>query len=167
MVLKMSRSTTKPIKWHVRPAKDRPGHSPNLIRYFAVRVKKPWVLSYPLSAQRRLWSDWADAQADLSLRWVHMPFLWFCRALTQIIVNTAHLKRLPLFGVDNGEEESKINKWKRRGLAFWCQKRKWKSYLWPNYGFINESFYPPPPTPHIWSRFFSWHPFPPPPQHTH
>ena len=38
---------------------------------FAVRMKKAWVLSYPLSAQRRLWSDWADAQADLSLRWAH------------------------------------------------------------------------------------------------
>ena len=35
---------------------------------FAVCMKKPWVLSYPLSAQRRLWSDWADAQADMSLR---------------------------------------------------------------------------------------------------
>ena len=32
------------------------------------------VLSYPLSAQRRLWSDWADAQADLSLRWAHIHF---------------------------------------------------------------------------------------------
>ena len=50
---------------------DQPGHSPSLIRVFAVRMKKAWVLSYPLSAQRRLWSDWADAQADLSLRWAH------------------------------------------------------------------------------------------------
>ena len=33
---------------------------------FTVRMNKPWVLSYPLSAQRRLWSVWADAQADLS-----------------------------------------------------------------------------------------------------
>ena len=23
------------------------------------------------------WSDWVDAQADLSLRWVHRPFSWF------------------------------------------------------------------------------------------
>ena len=23
------------------------------------------------------WSEWADAQADLSLRWAHMPFRWF------------------------------------------------------------------------------------------
>ena len=44
---------------------------------FAVRMKKAWVLSYPLSAQRRLWSDWADAQADLSLRWAHCHFVGF------------------------------------------------------------------------------------------
>ena len=30
--------------------------------------EKHWVLSYPLSAQRRLWSDWADAHC--SLIWV-------------------------------------------------------------------------------------------------
>ena len=53
---------------------DQPRHPPSLIRVFPVRTKKAWVLSYPLSAQRKLWSDWADAQADLSLRWAHMPF---------------------------------------------------------------------------------------------
>ena len=37
---------------------DQPGHPPSLIRVFAVRMKKSWVLSYPLSAQRRLWSNW-------------------------------------------------------------------------------------------------------------
>ena len=52
-------------------------HPPNLIRVFAVRIKKAWVISYPLSAQRRLWSDWADAQAELSLRWVHTHFVGF------------------------------------------------------------------------------------------
>ena len=54
------------------------GHSPSLIRVFVVRMKKAWILSYPLSAQRRLWSDSANAQADLSLCWAHMPFCWFC-----------------------------------------------------------------------------------------
>ena len=44
---------------------------------FIVRMKKAWILSYPLSAQRRLWSDWADAQADLSLRWAHSHFVGF------------------------------------------------------------------------------------------
>ena len=33
---------------------DQPGHPPSLIRVFSVRLKKPWFLSYPLSAQRRL-----------------------------------------------------------------------------------------------------------------
>ena len=48
---------------------------PSLIRLFAVRMKKLWVLSYPFSTQRRLWSDWADAQADLSLRLAHAILL--------------------------------------------------------------------------------------------
>ena len=47
---------------------DQPGHPPSLIRVFAVRLKKARILSYPLSAKRRLCSDWADTQADLSLR---------------------------------------------------------------------------------------------------
>ena len=33
---------------------DQPWHPPSLIRVFAVRMKKAWVLSYPLGAQRRL-----------------------------------------------------------------------------------------------------------------
>ena len=33
---------------------DQPGHPPTLIRVFAVRMKKAWVLRYPLSAQRGL-----------------------------------------------------------------------------------------------------------------
>ena len=36
---------------------DQPGHPPILTRVFPVRMKKAWVLSYPLRAQRRLWSD--------------------------------------------------------------------------------------------------------------
>ena len=61
---------------------DQPGHPSSLIRVFAVRMKKAWVLSYKLSAQRRLWSDWAVAQADLSLRWAQTHFvsfdMWHC-----------------------------------------------------------------------------------------
>ena len=61
------------------PSKDpgQPGHLPSLIRVFAFHMKKAWVLSYPLSAQRRLWTDWADAQADLSLHWMHSHFVGF------------------------------------------------------------------------------------------
>ena len=56
---------------------DQPGHPPSLIRVFVVRMKKAWVLSYPLSAQRRLWSDWAVAQAPLSLCLAHRHFVGF------------------------------------------------------------------------------------------
>ena len=62
----MSRDMTKPTN----------ECAPSLIRVFAVRMKKPWVLSNPLSAQWRLWSDWAD-WADLSLRWAHTHFVGF------------------------------------------------------------------------------------------
>ena len=33
---------------------DQPGNQPSLIRVFAVRMKKAWALSYPVSAERRL-----------------------------------------------------------------------------------------------------------------
>ena len=36
---------------------DQPRHLHSLIRVLAVRVKKHWVFSYPLSAQWRYWSD--------------------------------------------------------------------------------------------------------------
>ena len=51
---------------------DQPGHPPGLIRVFAVRMKKAWVLSYSED-----WSDWADAQADQSRRWAHSHFVGF------------------------------------------------------------------------------------------
>ena len=56
---------------------DQPGRPPSLIRVFAVRMKKAWVLSYPLSTQWRLRSHWANAQADLSLWWTHSHFVGF------------------------------------------------------------------------------------------
>ena len=74
---------------------DQPGYPPSLIRVFAVRMQKAWVLSYPLSAQRRLWSDWADAQADLSLRWAHMQFCRFCHGLAQSFVISCLLSCTP------------------------------------------------------------------------
>ena len=51
----MNRLATKPTKWSVCPVWS----------VFAGRMKKPWVLSYPLSAQQRLWSDRADQMPRL------------------------------------------------------------------------------------------------------
>ena len=49
-------TNTQNNKMACAPSKgsDQPGHPPSLIRVFAVRMKKAWVLSYPLSTQRRL-----------------------------------------------------------------------------------------------------------------
>ena len=76
--IRMSRPMTKLTKWHVRPAKTQISLGVRPVwSVFAVHMKKARVLSYPLRAQRRLWSDWADAQADLSLRWPHTHFVGF------------------------------------------------------------------------------------------
>ena len=61
---------TKPIKWSVRPVKTqvslviRPVWSESSLSAWRIIGS----FGHPNSAQRRLWSDWADAQADLSLR---------------------------------------------------------------------------------------------------
>ena len=81
---------------------DQPGHPPSLIRVFAVHLKKPWVLSYPLSAQRRLWSDWADAQADLSLRWAHTHFVGF--VMSWLNSYNRILTTISKEGISRGEE---------------------------------------------------------------
>ena len=99
---------------------DQSGHPPSLIRVFAVRMKRAWVLSYrlsaqrilwsdwgyPLSAQRRHWSDWADAQADLSFRWAHTHFVGFVtsRLKLKIVLSIEQLQlkfepQLTLYGI--------------------------------------------------------------------
>ena len=60
---------------------DQPGHPPSLIRVFAVRMKKPWVLSYLMSAQRRL----GRCPDDLNLCWVYRLFCWFCHVAAQLV----------------------------------------------------------------------------------
>ena len=47
-------------------------HSCNLIRVFVVHMKNCCIPGYPKCAQGRFWSDCANAQADLNLRWAHM-----------------------------------------------------------------------------------------------
>ena len=59
----------KPTKWPVRPAKTQISLDIHPVgSVFPEYMKKPWVLSYPLIAQQKLWSDWVDAQVDLPNR---------------------------------------------------------------------------------------------------
>ena len=56
---------------------DQPGHPPSLIRAFAVRTMGSKGPKLSSCGQRRLWSDRANSQADLSLRWAHTHFVGF------------------------------------------------------------------------------------------
>ena len=51
---------------------DQPVHYRSLIRIFTVRAFDSQKCKVSSREQRRLWSDCAHAQADLSLRWAHM-----------------------------------------------------------------------------------------------
>ena len=75
----MNLDRKKSAKWNGFAAKtqDPPGHPPSLIRVLAVGMEPTMTLSYPLTAQQRLRSDWANAKADLSRLVVHMPFVGF------------------------------------------------------------------------------------------
>ena len=74
--------------------------------------------------QRRLWSDWADAQADLSLRWVH-SLCWFChvaahicrkKTFFMIIIHSYHRQRL-----DIAQSVTKLHHQNRRIKTFHIQ----------------------------------------------
>ena len=92
---KMSRLMTKPTKWHVRPAKTQ----------ISLDIHPVWSES-SLSAWRKLgslathWAHsedsdqtgrmtlirWADAQADLSLRWAHTHFVNFVMRQLKLVL---------------------------------------------------------------------------------
>ena len=55
-----------------REDSDQPAHLGSLIRIFTERILNSQWCNVSLCGQRRLWSDCADAQADLSLRLTHM-----------------------------------------------------------------------------------------------
>ena len=62
---------------------DQPGHPPSLIRVFAVCMKEPWVLHYPLSTHRRLirlggCPGWSESSLGAH------SFCWFCHVMAQL-----------------------------------------------------------------------------------
>ena len=79
----------KTNKMACTPSEDS-GHPSSLIKVFVVPMKKAWVLSYLMSTQWRLWSDWADAQADSSLRWAQL-FSWFCHEVAHFLLEVAQM----------------------------------------------------------------------------
>ena len=72
---------------------DQTAHTRSLIRVFVVRMKKLCILNYPKCAKWKLWSDWANAQVDLNLRWAHMSEGTFTDVAVYFL--TKPLKYLP------------------------------------------------------------------------
>ena len=128
-ILNMSHVMTKPTN-ECAPSKDS-DQTGQMIRVFAVHMKKHWVLSYPLSAQWRLWSDWADAQADLSLRWTHTHFVgfvmsWLIWAMSQENMSSEVCDRVRLKPACSPTEASKsfgILKIEIRGIILISRQR--------------------------------------------
>ena len=81
----------KPTKWHVRPAKTqiRPVWSESSLPTW--RNLGSLVTHW---AHSKDWSDWMNAQADLSLRWAHMPFCWFCQEAAQMSISSLWIDSL-------------------------------------------------------------------------
>ena len=79
-------STTKSTKSHVRPVKTQislvSAQSDQSRHCWPVETLGPWL---PTEWTANDWSDWADARADLSLRWAHRWFCWFCHAVAHLI----------------------------------------------------------------------------------
>ena len=74
----MSPPHVKTNKMAVRPAKTQ--ISLGIRPVWSESLLSAWRKLGSLAthwAQRRLWSDWADAQADLSLRWAQSHFVGF------------------------------------------------------------------------------------------
>ena len=64
---------------------DQPGHPPSLISVFAVRMEKARVLSYPLSAQRRLirlggCPGWSESSLGAQ------SLCWFCHVTAHVLL---------------------------------------------------------------------------------
>ena len=68
---------------------DQPGHPPSLIRVFAVHFVGSLGHTASSCGQWRLWSDWVNTQADMSLRWADKSFCSFCHVVAHFIIMTS------------------------------------------------------------------------------
>ena len=78
--LHIIRGTTFPSKLHVRPVKTQISLLIHAVwsESFDVRAKTNWILCYQHSALWSFWSDCADVEADLRLRWAYKQLCRKC-----------------------------------------------------------------------------------------
>ena len=109
---------------------------------FTVGMKRAWVLSYPLSAQRRLWSDWADAQADLSLRWALSHFVGFVMLRLISMPGSARVSRqwrVSGEGCTPTLHSPQVDKWSQSPVMLYAQAMAVVSLWRGMYTYITQS----------------------------
>ena len=130
----LSRLVTKPTKWSVCPAKTQIslGIHPVWSESSQCTEEGSWGANVSSCRQQRLWSDWSDAQADLSFCWAHMSFCWLCHEAAHIIWDC----------VWQNQQNDLCAQWRLRSifyignfmpLASFCSWADWfESYLFKN-----------------------------------
>ena len=98
---------TNPTKWSVRPAKIQISGCPVGSES---SLSAQWIAKDPkfLHVDSEDWSDWADAKADLSLRWANRSFCWFCHEVAQILAVWIFFPSSS-WPIVKGEEKSKFS----------------------------------------------------------
>ena len=101
-VADMSRPRDKTNKVSVRPVKTQISLGIRPV-WSEFSLCAQWVAkdtSFSSCGQRRLWSDWADSQADLSLRWAHNHIVVFVtrRLIFMMLWNALMTSALALNG---------------------------------------------------------------------
>ena len=135
---------------------------PSLIRVFAVRMKKAWDLSYPFSAQWRLWSDWAHSHfVGFVTRRLKQTWMWFGDSRRQGKVYWYCCNAIcgvPMRGWDLGKRQSHTVYW--RWMVFNIGWVHWYWHHWGGPQSISKLFRgltpAGPPLLRLWSIFSSW-----------
>ena len=98
---------------------DQPAHSRSLIRIFTGRILDSQGCEDSSCGQRRLWSDRAEAQSDLSFRWVHKTRGTFFHVTDQLLKPSG--------------DSTKSRCWKAAGeMRDWVQTNEIRRRTWWN-----------------------------------
>ena len=84
---------TKPTKWSMSPTKSQISLGMRPVWSASSLCERPNIY---WCGQRRHWSDLEYSQADLSLRWVHMQYCWFCHVAAHFRSNYCQTPNIPL-----------------------------------------------------------------------
>ena len=116
---------TKPTKWHVCPTKTQISLGIHPV-WSESSLCTQWTAKDPsfLHVDSEDWSDWADAQADLSLRWAHKPFCWFCHDAAHFLkAETQYDKIVPKkYASKEYKNAEVLVNWKRFSVHELCIK---------------------------------------------